>query len=116
MYFYEAAAYLLAATTSGADAVKMPTPAKGVRVDASTPIETKFGIEMVKAASRLTRERANELVIKLLEKYESEIPNAPEGDRYQDCYDVKTAKPGEDYLRLYDEVKTELSAIGIPFD
>jgi methylamine--corrinoid protein Co-methyltransferase len=116
MYFYEAAAYLLASTTSGADAVKMPTPAKGVKVDASTPMESKFGIEMVRAASQLDRQAANELVIKLLEKYESEIPTAPEGDRYQDCYDVRTAKPGEDYLRLYDEVRSELAAIGVPFD
>ncbi len=116
MYFYEAAAYLLAATTSGADAVKMPTPAKGVKVDASTPMETRFGIEMVKAASRLNRQQANDLVIKLLEKYESQIPNAPEGDRYQDCYAVETGKPGESYLRLYDEVKADLNAIGIPFD
>jgi methylamine--corrinoid protein Co-methyltransferase len=116
MYFYEAAAYLLAAATSGADAVKMPTPAKGVKVDASTPMETKFGIEMVKAAAKLNRQQANELVIELLEKYESRIPDAPAGDRYQDCYDVATAQPGESYLRLYDEVIAELSAIGIPFD
>ena len=116
MYFYEAAAYLLASTTSGADAVKMPTPAKGVKVDASTPMETKFGIEMARAASKLDRQAANELVIKLLDKYESQIPTAPEGDRYQDCYDVQTAKPGEGYLRLYDEVKTELAAIGVPLD
>ena len=116
MYFYEAAAYLLAATTSGADAVKMPTPAKGVKIDASTPMETRFGIEMVKAASRLNRQQANELVIRLLEKYESRIPDAPEGDRYQDCFDVETGKPGEGYLRLYEEVKEELNAIGIPFE
>lgn len=116
MYFYEAAAYLLAACTSGADAVKMPTPAKGVKVDASTPMETRFGIEMVKAASRLDRREANELVLKLLEMYESRIPDAPEGDRYQDCYDAEMAKPGKDYLRLYDEVKGELTDLGIPFE
>jgi methylamine--corrinoid protein Co-methyltransferase len=115
MYFYETAAYLLSAVTSGAAAVKMPTPAKGVKVDASSPMETKFGIEMTRAASQLDRRRANELVIKLLEKYESQIPNAPEGDRYQDCYDVETGKPGEGYLRLYEEVKEELSAMGVPF-
>jgi len=114
MYFYEAAAYLLAACTSGADAVKMPTPAKGVKVDASTPMETRFGIEMVKAASRLDRQEANELVLKLLEMYENRIPDAPEGDRYQDCYDAETAKPGEDYVRLYNDVKQELTDIGIP--
>jgi methylamine--corrinoid protein Co-methyltransferase len=116
MYFYEAAAYLLSAVTSGAAAVKMPTPAKGVKVDASTPMETKFGIEMTKAASRLNRQQANELVIKLLEKYEPRIPDAPAGDRYQDCYDVETGKPGESYRRLYGEVKEELGALGIPFD
>ncbi len=115
MYFYETAAYLLSAVTSGADAVKMPTPAKGVKVDASTPMETRFGVEMTKAASRLNRQQANELVIKLLEKYESQIPTAPEGDRYQDCYDVDTGKPAESYLRLYGEVKEELSTLGIPF-
>jgi len=116
MYFYEAAAYLLTACTSGADAVKMPTPAKGVKMDASTPMETKFGIEVVKAAAKLNRSEANVIVKKLLEMYESDIPNAPVGDRYQDCYDVETAKPGEAYLRLYDEAKSELSAIGIPFE
>ena len=116
MYFYEAAAYLLAACTSGADAVKMPTPAKGVKIDASTPMEARFGIEMVKAASRLDREEANELVVKLLEMYETRIPEAPQGDRYQDCYDPETATPSDGYLRLYDEVKNELSAVGIPFE
>ena len=84
-------------------------------MDASSPMETKFGIEMTRAASQLDRRKANELVIKLLEKYESRIPHAPEGDRYQDCYDVETGKPGESYLRLYEEVKEELSAMGVPF-
>jgi methylamine--corrinoid protein Co-methyltransferase len=115
MYFYEAAAYLLSAVTSGAAAVKMPTPAKGVKIDASTPMETRFGIEMTKAASRLNRQQANELVPRLLEKYESQIPNAPPGDRYQDCFDVQTGKPGASYQRLYEEVKEELAAMGIPF-
>jgi methylamine--corrinoid protein Co-methyltransferase len=79
-------------------------------------METKFGIEMTKAASRLGRQEANELVIKLLEKYEPHIPTAPKGDRYQDCYDVETGKPGEAYVRLYDEVVEELSALGVPFE
>jgi methylamine--corrinoid protein Co-methyltransferase len=85
-------------------------------VDGSTPMEAKFGIELGKAASKLNRDQANELVLKLLEKYESQIPNAPEGDRYQDCYNAETGKPNEDYVRLFDEVKEELTGMGIPFD
>jgi methylamine--corrinoid protein Co-methyltransferase len=79
-------------------------------------MEARFGIEVGKAATKLNRGRANELVVRLLEKYESQIPRAPEGDRYQDCYDVVTGKPGDAYLRLYDEVKEELATTGIPFD
>jgi methylamine--corrinoid protein Co-methyltransferase len=116
MFFHETAAFLLCSVTSGTAGVGIPHPARGVKVDGSTPMEAKFGIELGKAAAKLDRDRANELVIKLLEKYESQIPNAPEGDRYQDCYNVETGKPNEDYVRLYDEVKEELTKMGIPFE
>ncbi len=69
-----------------------------------------------KAATRFNRQKANGLVIRLLEKYESQIEKAPLGSRYQDCYDVVTGKPGEAYVRLYDEVKEELTQMGISFE
>ena len=79
-------------------------------------IPAQFGVEMSIAASKLKREEANAIVIRLLEKYESQIDTPPTGDRYQDCYDLTTGKPGEDYIRLYGEVKEELGGMGIPFD
>jgi methylamine--corrinoid protein Co-methyltransferase len=115
MYFREAAAFLLCSVTSGSAGMGTPHPAKGVKVDGSTPMEAKFGIELGKTACKLNRGQANEIVIRLLEKYESQIPTAPEGDRYQDCYDVETGKPGEAYRRLYDEMIEELTGMGIPF-
>jgi methylamine--corrinoid protein Co-methyltransferase len=116
MYFYESAAYLLCSVTSGSAGMGTPHPAKGVKVDGSTPMEAKFGIELGKAACKLTRNQASEIVIRLLEKYESQIPTPPEGDRYQDCYDIVTGKPGEAYTHLYQEVKEELAGMGIPFN
>jgi len=116
MYFYEAAAWLLCAVTSGAPSVQTPHPAKAVKIDGITPMEAKFGVEMGIAAAKLTREEASERVIRLLEKYESQIPTAPEGDRYQDCYNVVTGKPNELYVRLYNEVKEELAGMGIAFE
>jgi methylamine--corrinoid protein Co-methyltransferase len=115
MYFYEAAAYLLCAVTSGAPSVQTPHPAKAVMVDGITPMETKFGVEMATAASRFDREMADELVVRLLEKYESQIETPPPASRYQDCYDVVTGKPSEEYVRLYGEVREELAGMGIPF-
>jgi hypothetical protein len=115
MYFIESAAYLLSAVTSGAPSVQTPHPAKAVKPDGITPLEAKFGVEMGIAASRLNREGASELVLRLLESYESQIGDAPSGSVYQECYDVTTGKPGEAYLRLYDEVKGELAGMGVPF-
>lgn len=114
-YFYEAAAWLLAATASGAPSVQTPHSAKAVRIDGFTPMECRFGVEMAKAAARFDRRQANDLVRKLLEKYESQIGEAPPGDRYQECYDVTTGKPSAAYVRLVDEVKEELSGLGISF-
>ncbi len=115
-YFYEAAAHLLSAVTSGAPAVQTPHPFKAVKIDGITPMEAKFGVEMGKAACQLNREKANDIVTKLLEKYESQIMTAPEGSRYQECYDVHTGKPNESYLRLYNEIKEELTGMGIPLE
>ena len=116
MYFYESAAWLLCATTSGAPSVQTPHPAKAVLIDGFTPMECKFGVEMTKAAVRYNRQKANGMVIRLLEKYESQIGDAPQGSRYQDCYDVVTGKPGDAYVRLYNEVKEELANMGILFE
>ncbi len=116
MYFHEAAAYVLCAITSGAPSVQTPFPAKAIATDTITPMEARFGVEMAVAASRLNREQANEIVIRLLENYESRIESPPPGSRYPECYDVVTGKPGQDYLRLYGEAKEELAGMGIPFE
>lgn len=116
MFYYEAAAYLLCAITSGAAGLGTPHGAKSKKIDGATPLEPQFVIDLAKAACELNRGKANELVIKLLEKYESQIPKAPEGDTYQDCYDVVSGKPGGDCLRLYDEVKEELAGMEIPLE
>ena len=56
------------------------------------------------------------IVLRLIDSYEDKLKEPPEGDRYQDCYDVVTGKPGDAYVRLYQEVKEELFGLGIPFD
>ena len=116
MYFYEAAAHLLCAVTSGAPSVQTPHPAKAIKIDGITPLEARFGVEMAIAASKLNREQANGLVVRLLAKYESRIETPPSGSTYRECYDVTTGRPGQAYLRLYGDVKEELGSIGIPFD
>jgi methylamine--corrinoid protein Co-methyltransferase len=115
MYFHEAAAYVLCAITSGAASVQTPFPSKAIIPDAITPMEARFGVEMAVAASRLTRAQANEIVLHLLERYESRIETPPQGSRYPESYDIVTGKPDDEYVRLYREVKGDLVNLGIPF-
>lgn len=116
MYFYETAAVLLGWTTSGAPGISSAHPAKAARIDGITPMEAKFAVEMGITAAKLDRATANDLVLQLLEKYETQIAMAPPGSRYQECYDPSTGKPREEYIRLYNEVKDELVGMGVPFD
>lgn len=114
-YFYEAAAVNLCCVASGYAGVQTVHPAKAIVADGITPTEALFNVEVAHAVTGMKAEQASELVSQLLAKYEQEIDKAPPGKRYQECYDLKTGKPSEEYIRLYDEVKEELARMGIPF-
>ena len=115
MYFYESAAVNLACVASGFAGVQTVHPAKAIITDGVTPLEAQFNVAMALAATGISAARANELVNQLLAKYETEIERAPEGKRYQECFDVATRKPSEEYVRLYDQVKEELTKMGLEF-
>jgi len=112
MYFYETAAYLLSAVTSGVS-IQMTHPAKAVVVDGVTPMEAIFNVEMAHAAAKVNRAKANQVVNVLLNKYEADIDKAPAGKTYQECFDMKTRKPSADYVALVEEIKEELKGMGI---
>jgi methylamine--corrinoid protein Co-methyltransferase len=115
MYFYEAAASILSQVPSGYAGIQTPHPAKAVIDDAVTPMEAKFAVEFAKAVTGIKAHEANEIANRLLDKYEDKLADAPRGKKYQQCYDLKTQKPSEEYIRLYDKVLDELTRMGIPF-
>jgi len=114
-YFYEAAAAILSMVGSGYGGVQTVHPGKAIIEDGVTPLEARFCVETAYAATGMKAGRANELVNQLLEKYEKEIEQAPTGKRYQECFDLETGKPSDDYRSLYEETKGELARLGIPF-
>lgn len=114
MVLYETAAWIIAAVASGAH-VEAEGVCKATHVDHFTPMEPRFAAEVAHAAVGIKRSFANELVNNLLSKYEEKIANPPIGMTYQDCYDTRTGKPREDYLRLYFSVRKELENLGLEF-
>jgi hypothetical protein len=114
-YFYEATAYLLTAIPSGASA-QTPIPCKAVQVDHQTPLEMQFSAEVIRAAPKIDREYANDIVKRLLPMYEERLSSPPGGKPYQDCYDLTTGYPKQEYLDLYKRMKQEVADIGISFN
>ena len=112
-FFYETAAYLAAAIPSGVSA-QTTHPARALLNDYVTPMEMLASVETNRACVGMSRTQGNELAKELLRKYEDRIDDAPTGKRYQDCYDVNTGVPCQEYIDLCGEIKEELSGIGFP--
>jgi hypothetical protein len=116
MVLYEAAAHGLASTVSGADLWETAVAHNKYR-NYATPLEARMACEVGHAAAHqgLTRAEANEIVSRLLAKYEDQIADAPKGKPFQACYDPRTARPQPWYQEMYRRVKDELAAMGVEF-
>jgi methylamine--corrinoid protein Co-methyltransferase len=69
------------------------------------------------AKARLTRRDANELVCRIMPKYQPGIDERnlhKKGGDFKECYDVKRVLPKPWYLELYNKVKKELTEMGLP--
>ncbi len=108
MLFYEHSAWVIGAVVSGGS-IEVGASAKGTALDYTSPMEPTFASEVAHAVAGMSRKEANEIVVALLEKYESQLHNPPTGQRYQECYDTTTGKPNEEFIGLYREVRQEMT-------
>ncbi len=116
MVLYEAAAHGLASTVSGGHLWEA-APTHNKYRNYATPLEARVSCEVGHAAARqgMTRAQGNEIANQLLDKYEDHIADAPKGKPFQECYDVRTARPMPWYLDMYNKMKDEVAAMGIEF-
>jgi hypothetical protein len=116
MVLYEAAAHGLASVVSGANLWEMAV-ARNKHKNRATPMEAKMACEVGcgAAESGIKRAEANELVKKIVSRYDDRVPEAPLGRMFQECYDVEKAVPTKEYVELYEAVKKELLDLGVPF-
>lgn len=80
-------------------------------------MEPRIHAEIGHVAARggITRKEAGRIVKVLLERYEKQIPNAPIGKPFTECYDPVTIKPTDEYVRLWDKCKKDLGELGLDF-
>ncbi|MBW2219173.1 MAG: monomethylamine:corrinoid methyltransferase, partial [Deltaproteobacteria bacterium] len=114
MCLYEIAATVTNAVVSGAS-IEFGGVAKAVEVDHFTPMEPRWASEIAHGVTGMTRAEGNVIVKKLLEKYENNLPNAPKGKTFEQCWDMKTKQPIPEYKELYKKIKAELAGLGVRF-
>ena len=112
---YEAASMAMTATVSGAARLMGVRSAVGVVPAHVSALEARFNAEVGHATAGMRRERANEIIQGIVPLYQDLLGSKPEGKRFDQVYDLRTLRPRDEWLRIYDEVKEELFRLGIPF-
>lgn len=116
MACYELIAHGITASVSGANLAPAAV-ARNMYPERCTGMEGRIAAEAghAVATSGLTRKEANEIVKRLLPKYEAKIKDAPLGKRFSECYHLDRVEPTEEYLDLYARVKKEVEKMGLDY-
>ncbi len=113
MLLYECAAFILAGVASGLSVPQAAMTAGGTNSRHCSGLESRFSAEVARATAGMSREEANEIVKRLLEIYEDDLPEKPVGKPFEEVYDLSTLRPKTSWLELYHEVKNELAGMGL---
>ncbi len=115
---YEVAANSIVVTVSGGHLEGLG--AANGNAPHGTGLECRLMGEVGKAVARqgMTRAEANEIVLKLVEKYEHifSMEDGNKGQPFDVAYDMETIQPTPEWQQMYEEVKTELAEMGIRFE
>jgi len=113
MCLLETAAQAITDTASGRELVSGSASAKGVALDYTTGMEARMMGEAAQAVAGMKVDEVNEILDKLVKTYEGNYVNAPKGKTFQECYDVKSVKPTEEHLQVYENAKATLASLGV---
>jgi methylamine--corrinoid protein Co-methyltransferase len=113
MCLLETAAQAMSDTASGRELLSGSAAAKGVVIDKTTGMEARIMGEAAQATAGMKISQVNEILEKLVSSYEKNYAKPPAGKRFQDCYDVKTVVPTDEYLKVYDNAVNTLRDLGL---
>jgi methylamine--corrinoid protein Co-methyltransferase len=111
---YECIAMATTASACGVTQILGVRSGVGVVPHHCTGLEARFNGEVGIAAAGMSREQANGIVEKAIEKYLPVMTSKPVGKPFWDAYDPVTIKPRQEWLDIYDRVKQEAISWGLP--
>jgi methylamine--corrinoid protein Co-methyltransferase len=111
---YECAAFVISGVVSGLTVPQAAMTAAGTNRCHCSGLESRFSAEVSRAAAGLSRGDGDEITNKLLELYLDDLQTQPIGKPFQEVYDLKSLQPTKEWDGIYQEVKDELRAMGLP--
>ena len=115
MCLLEASAQSITDTASGREILSGVASAKGVVTDKTTGMEARMMGEVARATAGVEISEINVILDKLVALYEKNYASAPAGKTFQECYDVKTVTPTDEYMQVYDGARKKLEDLGLVF-
>jgi methylamine--corrinoid protein Co-methyltransferase len=115
MCLLEASAQSITDTASGREILSGVASAKGVVQDKTTGMEARMMGEVARATAGMNIDDVNKVLDLLVSSYEGNYANAPEGKTFQECYDIATVTPTDEYVKVYDAARKKLEEFGLTF-
>lgn len=112
MVLYETSAAVTAAVVSGLSIESLGV-ATNKHEDRTTPVEPRISAEVGHAVAGMKRSDANELVRKLLAKYESKLAAPPLGKSLYECWDADARRPCKEYSTVIKKYKAVMADLGV---
>lgn len=116
MVLLELAAQSMGDTASGRELESGVAAAKGVALDYTTGIEARVMGEVAIATTKLNVPKSNEVINAVLATNEGvdSYKTAPKGKTFQQCYDVNTVLPTDEWDAAYAKAMKTLEGTGLP--
>lgn len=112
MCLYETTASVTAAVVSGLSIESLGV-ATNKHEDRTTPVEPRISAEVAHAVAGMKRSEANDLLKKLLAKYELSLTKAPLGKGLYECWDPDAREPSKEYKKVIKDYKSSMAGLGV---
>lgn len=112
MCLYEIAAQAMTDTASGRELLSGVAASKGVTQNKTTGMEARMLGEVALATCGMDVSEVNPIIDKVIRLYEKDLGRAPQGKKFQECYDARSLEPSDDYVAIYDHAIDVLGQCG----
>ena len=81
----------------------------------TTAMESRMMAYASRAAAGVETEKVNAMLDKLVGLYEKDFRTAPKGKTFQECYDVFSLSPSDEYIEVFDGAIKTMEGLGFEF-